>query len=283
MEEKWSEVVGFGDLGDGYWISSYGRVFSTKLGEPKRKKTFITTCGYEYISLCNKERSKSVGVHVLVALAFIDKEGRDKGLEVNHKDLNKENNRVENLEWVTHQENMQHQTNYYRPKRINKCPLCGKEIGLNAKYCVECSARTHRKFEVTREELKKDLLLRSYAKIGEKYNIKENSVRKRCKSFGLPSDVPTLKNTSDKGILNENWNDMLEYNLKQRELREVQRHQNRVEPKRVAMVDPSSGETVKEFNSIADAGRFLQKKPVHIPDVCRGKRKIAYGYFWKYL
>ena len=128
MKEKWSKVIGMDEFGEGYWISSYGRVFSTKLGKPRRKKTFITKCGYEYISLCNKGKSKDVGVHVLVALAFIDKDARSKGLEVNHKDLNKKNNHVENLEWITHQENMQHQVNFYRPKIIKRCPICGKEI-----------------------------------------------------------------------------------------------------------------------------------------------------------
>ena len=51
----------------------------------------------------------AIGVHTLVAQAFIPNPYNKK--EVNHKNRNKEDNSVENLEWVTHQENMTH---YYK-------------------------------------------------------------------------------------------------------------------------------------------------------------------------
>lgn len=53
--------------------------------------------------------------------------------------------------------------------------------------------------------------------------------------------------------------------------------------KNVAMIDKESGEIIKVFNGTWDAGRFLGKGHQHIQEVCQGKRKSAYGYFWKYL
>lgn len=46
-----------------------------------------------------------------------------------------------------------------------------------------------------------------------------------------------------------------------------------------------NGELIKTFNSVREAGRFLgdERKNGHIADVCRGKRKVAWGYKWRYV
>lgn len=62
--------------------------------------------GYLYVSLAKSGRQQQKFVHVLVAEAFLDKPNGK--VEVNHKDGNKLNNCVDNLEWVTHRENIQH-------------------------------------------------------------------------------------------------------------------------------------------------------------------------------
>lgn len=51
----------------------------------------------------------------------------------------------------------------------------------------------------------------------------------------------------------------------------------------VAMIDKQTGKIIKVFTGTRDAGRFLGKGHQHIQEVCSGKRKSAYGYFWKYL
>lgn len=68
-------------------------------------KKCISRCGYEYVCLFNGKR-KNIYVHRLVAIAFI--KNTDDKPAVNHKDGNKLNNRVENLEWVTNSENKIH-------------------------------------------------------------------------------------------------------------------------------------------------------------------------------
>ena len=61
---------------------------------------------YQNIYLCKNKNKKCFYIHRLVAEAFIPNPNNLP--EVNHKDRNKNNNYVENLEWVTASENMQH-------------------------------------------------------------------------------------------------------------------------------------------------------------------------------
>jgi len=53
--------------------------------------------------------SRRHNIHILVARAFV--EGYNLGLEVNHKDTNRTNNTAENLEWLTHAENVAYSAN----------------------------------------------------------------------------------------------------------------------------------------------------------------------------
>jgi hypothetical protein len=72
--------------------------------------------GYMGIQITNKGNRRSYLVHRLVAIHFIDKRIND-GNKINHKDGDKTNNHVENLEWVTDSENLKH---YYSLNKKNK-------------------------------------------------------------------------------------------------------------------------------------------------------------------
>ena len=89
-----------------YEISNYGRVKSTKNSKIKFLKQSINNSGYYDCQLCENAIVKHHRVHRLVAEHFIDKPGDN--YIVNHKDGNKLNNNVVNLEWVTYSENHQH-------------------------------------------------------------------------------------------------------------------------------------------------------------------------------
>lgn len=83
-----------------YTITDSGDVYSGKLGiklKPRKNSN-----GYLIVSLDKKQLS----IHRLVALHFIP--NPYSYTEVNHKDGNKENNTVDNLEWVTSEMNKQH-------------------------------------------------------------------------------------------------------------------------------------------------------------------------------
>lgn len=54
--------------------------------------------------------------------------------------------------------------------------------------------------------------------------------------------------------------------------------------RKVMMLDLKTRKSLISFDSIAEAGRFLEiSDPSHIVKVCKGKRGYAYGYRWKYI
>ena len=87
-----------------YEVSNLGRVRNALTGQVLRPRKLPN--GYLELKLYYKGQAKRCYVHKLVATAFL--EGWREGLEVNHKNGIKSDNRAENLEWVSASENRQH-------------------------------------------------------------------------------------------------------------------------------------------------------------------------------
>lgn len=66
--------------------------------------------GYYSVNLSKDGVFKFYNIHLLVARAFIPKPKSDERLVVNHIDEDPLNNYVENLEWITHEANLNHGT-----------------------------------------------------------------------------------------------------------------------------------------------------------------------------
>lgn len=101
--EVWKPIVGTKGFIE---VSNKGRVRSLLRGTPKILKTQIDNNGYHRIRVTIERIKMSYKVHREVAKAFIDNPNNLP--QVNHKDGNKSNNSVSNLEWVTNQENAHH-------------------------------------------------------------------------------------------------------------------------------------------------------------------------------
>lgn len=118
MELKIKQISGCED----YVVTNDGRVFNTKTGE--QKKPSINEKGYLTINI----RNKIFRIHRLVAYSFIPNiYGKP---QINHKDGNKHNNTVENLEWVTSSENIKHAylTGLHRTKKVGMFSKSGEYI-----------------------------------------------------------------------------------------------------------------------------------------------------------
>lgn len=115
IEEIWKPIEGFSR----YEISNFGKVKTlerwTRVGKSGgmrfRQETIMTGCdfGFEYLKVNLTDdfgKVKNVKVHRLVAKYFIPNPHNKPC--VNHKDFNRCNNHIDNLEWVTYKENSHH-------------------------------------------------------------------------------------------------------------------------------------------------------------------------------
>lgn len=106
MKENWLPVPGYEGL---YSVSDLGNVMSmnyANTGMLKILQPSKNSYGYFQIWMSKDRKQKSFSVHSLVSAAFLGP--RPKGLEVNHKNGVKSDNRLANLEYVTSSENRLH-------------------------------------------------------------------------------------------------------------------------------------------------------------------------------
>ena len=88
----------------GYKVSDNGIIEGKRFRKPLKYR--LNEYGYYECTIYKNNIKHKISVHRLVAFLFVP--GYRKGLQVNHKDGNKLNNKADNLEWVTLQENINH-------------------------------------------------------------------------------------------------------------------------------------------------------------------------------
>lgn len=124
-----------------YIVFSNGKIYNKK--NKKFLEPILNASGYAYITLCKDATKKNHYIHVIVATAFLDNPENKK--QVNHKNAIKNDNRLENLEWVTQSENMIHIINFNNNIRKNDDNIIINSnyvskmdsIKLLIKYCNE--------------------------------------------------------------------------------------------------------------------------------------------------
>ena len=210
MKEIWKTVEGY----EGYYeVSNFGRVRSLdrvvidSLGRAQHRKgkmkaQNLNTDGYPTVNLSKDGIDKRISVHILVGKAFVD--GYFDGAEINHIDCDRTNNRVNNLEWVSHNDNIKYSIDignhklkekYAKDKELSKLKqgrkgkqngksipvimtsLCGKKlffyyIGECAKYLIQNSIPRSKSIDAVRNGI-----LKAIKQNTEYYGLRFEKVR----------------------------------------------------------------------------------------------------------
>ena len=135
---------------DGYRTYEVSNLGNVRNSDTDELLALSTKNGYKYITLRRKNnKDKSFRVHRLVAITFIPNDNPKRKRYVNHKDGNKTNNKVSNLEWITPSNNSKHAIENGLIKRLvrkvhqydqegnliktfNSIKEASKEIGINS-------------------------------------------------------------------------------------------------------------------------------------------------------
>ena len=100
--EQFKNIKGYEGL---YQVSNLGRVKSLKYGRERLLNAGLDGKGYLHVNLYRNKKPQTLKVHKLVAIAFLNHKPCGHKSVVNHKDFNKLNNVIENLEIVSQREN----------------------------------------------------------------------------------------------------------------------------------------------------------------------------------
>ena len=131
-----------------YEVSNEGDIRNIKTGRILRQQ--LNARGYPTLTVRKDKQQLTKTVHRIIADSFFD--GDHDELDVNHKDGNKTNNYVSNLEWCTRQENIRHafDTGLKKPSRQIKIRVvetgeefesireCGRVLGVNQSDICKC-------------------------------------------------------------------------------------------------------------------------------------------------
>ena len=188
--------------------------------------------------------NKSFSVHKLIALAFLP--NPNNYLEINHKDEDKTNNRVENLEWCDHKYNSNYGT---RSERI-------RNTLIRKKHC----------FKSVAQYTKEGKLVKVYQSVAEaqrltKINNISACISMRCKYAG---DYVWLVPS----ISFEKWKIIMDKKIKDK--------------KRPVIQYTREGEYINTFDSVTEASKATSVNLGHICQCCLKKEKTAGGFVWKW-
>lgn len=178
-----------------YYVSEFGdvisyknekikhlKVFETKPRKNKKKKRNKKKQGYLYVKLWIDGKTKAAFLHRLVAQAYIP--NPDNKPEVNHKNANKHDNYVNNLEWVTSKENKTHArkhklTDYVKGEDMGRAKYKNSEIEYACQLLSENKYTVSKISEMCKVDVDTLYNIRSkgiYYEISSKYTFPSKTV-----------------------------------------------------------------------------------------------------------
>lgn len=267
---------------ENYFIDENGKIFNSST--KKYLKGSIGENGYQYYRLSKNNQKKMFYAHRLVAEYFLDNPNNLP--VVNHKDGNKLNNSVNNLEWVTYSENTKHWKNTnditIAKKEYYTEDLPNEEWKEYKNYFVSSCGRV-------RHKIKNNLLRPSLACGYYKVRLSENGLvydemvhQLVYKVFKGEYEKGYIIDHIDGNKLNNNINNLRVITQSENTLSALYETKTNSSAKKVGQYD-LDGNFIQSFPSTKEAARQLNLDSSTISKVCRGKNKTHGGFIFKYL
>jgi len=178
------KIPGYEDYG----ISENGLVYSYKSN--KYLTTHKNNKGYNYVTFCISGKNKNLLVSRLLMFMFGNLPSLDSNLEVDHIDMNKDNNHLSNLQ-VLSKESHEDKTHRERGNTIgvSLCE-CGNKKLHNSKVCKVCSENNLIRPEITKEIIEAEVFALGWVGAGRVLGLSDNGLRKRYKRLnGNPKEL----------------------------------------------------------------------------------------------
>lgn len=267
---------------ENYFIDEQGQVLNQTTNH--YLKGSIGENGYRYYRLSKNGVKKMFYAHRLVAEYFLE---NPKNLPVvNHKDGNKLNNNVENLEWTSYSENTQHWRDnnsiIIRPREYYQEDLPGEEWRKFQNYLISSYGRIRR-------EGSNNLLRPSLACGYYKVRLSNNGLTKDYmvhqlvyQVFNGEYDTNLIIDHIDGNKLNNKIDNLRLLTNSENVYAALYETKTNNCAKRVGQYD-LNGNFIQEFRSTKEAAQKLNLDSSTISKVCRGKNKTHGGFIFKYL
>lgn len=311
--EVWKEIPHYEGF---YEASNMGRIKSKErhVGNYYVRESIVMQYvkqRYFYVNLSKAGQHKTLRVHRLIALAFLP--NPDNLPEVNHKDENTLNNRIENLEWCNKSYNLDYGTRIERARDTRRCAKPKKIVHVNANSDVKCLDNEEWRpvvgyeglYEISNLGRVKSLHRRTPFIVRTKTNTHGRIIanlhhKGEVHSFGVhvliakafipnPDNLPEVnhkdENPANNIVENLEWCTH-EYNMHYGTLykRLSSTLQNNSSMSRPVVQYDLEGKFVRVWPSIREVKRSLNEKGWKtICDVCKGKAHSAMGFQWRYV
>jgi Zn-finger protein len=271
-----------------YQIFDDGRVYN----ESTRKflKGSITESGYKYYRLSFNKQKYRFYAHQLVALYFLENLHTYK--IVNHKDGNKLNNSVENLEWINHSNNVKHAyiNNLIRKEKTHDYNIESfkgekwKTIPDFPKYQVSNFGRV-KSFNKKPTRILRPILTNGYYKVV----LCNNGIKENCLIAYLVYFTFNKEEKKDNYVIDHidgnkinNKLDNLRY-ISRSENTQLSYYSQNLQSNIRPVVCYKNNELIGQYPSCSEAARQLKLDSSSISKVCKGIYKHTHGYIFHYL